>query len=83
MKQFNAIFGDEPTEPRREWKILPPSVHLKYPAYPPKTIPVVSAIMGRIHNIAIGNGDVEFYPSEYPFEYTSDSIPDPHTPPIE
>ena len=31
--------------------------------------------MGGLNNHAIDNGDVEVNPSEYPFEYTYDSVP--------
>ena len=40
---------------------------------------MVLDITGRLNHHSIDNGDVEVYPSEYPFEYTSDSIPDPDT----
>ena len=43
---------------------------------------MISAIMGGINNNDVGNGDVEVSTSEYPFEYTSDSIPYPDTNPI-
>ena len=35
--------------------------------------------MGRLNHHDIDNGDVEFHPSDYPFEYTSESVPDPDT----
>ena len=35
--------------------------------------------MGRINHHAVDNGYVEFSPSGYQFEYTSDSIPDTDT----
>ena len=38
--------------------------------------------MGRLNNHAIDNGEVEFHSSEYPFEYTSESVPYPDTTPI-
>ena len=40
---------------------------------------MISAIMGGINNNDVGNGDVEVSTSEYPFEYTSDSVPDTDT----
>ena len=51
-----------------------PSVHLKYQTSPPKTSPVVSAILGRLNHHVIDNCDVEVYPSEYPFESTSEYV---------
>ena len=47
-----------------------------------KTSPVVSDIMGRLNHHAIDNGDVDVHPSEFPFEYNSESIPDTDTTPI-
>ena len=38
---------------------------------PPKTIPVVLSIMGRLNYHAVDNGDVEVYTSDYPLESTS------------
>ena len=35
--------------------------------------------MGRLNHHSIDNGDVEVFPSEYQFEYTYDSVPDPYT----
>ena len=40
------------------------------------------AITGRLNHRAVDNGDVEVYPSEYPFEHNSDYVPDPYTTPI-
>ena len=40
---------------------------------------MVLDITGRINHHAIDNGDVEVHPSEYPFEYTSESVPYPET----
>ena len=51
------------------------AVHFKYRTSPPKTSPVVLAIMGRLHHHAIDNGDVEFHTSEYSFESTSKYVP--------
>ena len=38
---------------------------------------MVSAIMEIINQHAIDNGDVKVHPSKYPFESTSESVPDP------
>ena len=79
MKHFNSLRGNEPTEPPRERNSQPTEVHFKYCTSPPKTSPVVWAIVGRINHRAVDNGYVEIYPSYYPFESTSDSVPDPYT----
>ena len=71
MNQFNALHGDEPTDPPREWKIQPTADHFKATTYPPKINPVVSAIMGILKYHSINNGDVEVHPSEFPFESNS------------
>ena len=52
LNQFNKLHDDEPTEP-------PPASHFKYRTYPPKTIPVVSSIMGRLNYHAINNVNFE------------------------
>ena len=82
MNHFNALNGDEPTDPPREWNSKPPAAHFKSMASPPKTIPVVSAIVGILNHHSIYNGDVEVHPSLFPFEYNSESVPDPYTTPI-
>ena len=79
MNQFNSLRGEEPNEPPRECNIQPPSVHFKYRTSPTKNIPVVLAIIGRLDNCAIDNGDVEFHPSSYTFESNYESVPDPYT----
>ena len=76
MNNFNALHGEEPNDPPRDWNIQPPSSNFKYRTSPPKKIPVVSAITGRLNNHAIDNGDVEVHPSEFPVESNSESIPD-------
>ena len=40
------------------------------------------SIMGILNHHAVDNVDVEFYPSEHPFESTYESVPDPDTTPI-
>ena len=49
---------------------------------PPKNIPVVLAIMGRLNHHAIDNSDVEVHPSDFSVEFNSESVPDPDTTPI-
>ena len=56
--------------------------HFKYRTYPPKTSPVVFAIMGRLNHHAIDNGDVEFHTSEYAFKSNSEYVPGMDTTPI-
>ena len=79
INQFYAIRGDETTEPQREFIRQPPLYHFKYSTSHPKTSTVILATMGRLDHNAIDNGDVEVHPSEYIFESTSESIPDPDT----
>ena len=78
MNKFNALHGDEPAEPPREWNVQPPSVHSKYyiPCF--KNSNVVLAIMGRLNRHVVDNGDVDVYTTWYPLEYTSNYIPEPY-----
>ena len=82
MNKFNSLHGDEPTDPPRDWNIQPLAAHFKSSTSPPKTNPVVSAIMGRLNHHAICNVDVEVYHSYFPFEYNSKSVPYPYITPI-
>ena len=61
MNQFNDINGDKQNEPLREWNIKPPVANFKPRNYPYNTSPVVSAIMGRLNNHSIDNGDVKVH----------------------
>ena len=79
MNQLNTLNDDEKNDTPREWNILPPAINVKSRTSPPKTSPVVLAIMGRPNHHAIDNGDVEVFPSEYPFESTPDSVLDMDT----
>ena len=79
MNQFNSIHGDETTEPPIERNIQPPAAHFKSRITTLKTSPVVSDDTGIINYHAIDNGDVEVHPSEIPFQYNSESVPDPNT----
>ena len=63
MNQFNAINGDELTETPIEWNIQPPELYFNSQNCPPKTNPVVLAIMGVLDHHFIDNGDVEVFPS--------------------
>ena len=77
MNRLNNLHGDETTDPPRECNNQHQADNFKYRTSPPKTSPVVSAIMGIINQHVIGNGNFEVQPSEFPFEYNSDSIPYP------
>ena len=66
MNQFNNLHGYEPTDPPGEWNRKPPAAHFKYKTSPPKTSPVVSAIIGRLNHHVLDNGDVEVHPSDFP-----------------
>ena len=76
MNKFNALYGEEPNEPPREWNRQPPADHFKSMNSPPNTSPVVSEIMGRFDHNAIDNGDVEVQPSDFPVEFNYESVPD-------
>ena len=61
MNQFNTLNGEEPNDPPREWKSQHPEAHFKSRTSPPKNSPMVLAIMGRLINHAIDNGDFEVH----------------------
>ena len=79
MNQFNALHGDEPKEPPREWNRQPPEAHFKSRSSPSRTNPVVSAIMGKLNHHAIDNGDIT---SDVPVYSNYYSVPDPDNTPI-
>ena len=79
MNKSNALHGDEPKDPPREWNSQPPASHSKSRSYPPRTNLVVSAIMGKLNHHVINNGDIT---SDVPVESSYDSVPDPDTTPI-
>ena len=79
MNQFKSLRGDEISDPPIECNIQPPEVYFKSFISPPKTIPVVLAIIWIRNHLSVDNVDVDVYPSEYPFESTSESVPDPDT----
>ena len=79
MNQFNALHGDEPKEPPREWNIQPPEVHFKSRSYPSRRNTVVSAIMGKLKHHAIDNGDITL---DVPVESSYDSVTYPDTTPM-
>ena len=82
MNQFNVRHGDEPNEPQKEWNSQLPADNFKSRTYPSKTNPVISAIIGKLYNHAIDNGDVKVPTSEFPVEFNSESVPYPYTTPI-
>ena len=82
MKQFNALPGNEPTEPLREWSSQISDVHFKFLTFPLKTSLVVFSITWRLNYHDVDNGGDEVHPSECPFESTSGSVPYPYTTPI-
>ena len=82
MNQFNNLHGDEPNEPPGEWNSQSPEDRFKSRTSPPKTILIVSAIMGTLNHYAIDNVDFEVRPSEFPDEFNSYYVPDPDTTPI-
>ena len=71
MNQFNALYGEEPNEPIREWNRQHPAVYLKSRTSPTNTRPVFLAIMGRLNHHEIDNGGVEVHPSDFPVEFNS------------
>ena len=70
MNNFNALHGEEQNKPPIEWNSQPTSDTFKYRTYPTNIRPVVSAIMGRLNNHAIDNGDVKFHTSDYQLNLT-------------
>ena len=82
MNQLNALHGDKPKEPPREWNSQPPAAHFKSRSSPSRTNPVVSSIMGKINHHAIDNGDIQIPTSDVPDESNYDSVLDPDTTPI-
>ena len=80
MNQFNELHGDNTNKATKEWNI---QVHLKNHIYAQKRITMGSYIKGRINHHAVDNGDVDVYPSNYPLEYTSASVPDTNNKPIQ
>ena len=82
INQLNALHGDEPKEPPREWNSQPPEAHFKSRSSPSRTNPVILAIMGKINHHAINNGDIKIPTSEVPVESNYDSVSYPDTAPI-
>ena len=79
MNQFNALHGDEPNEPPREWISQPPEAHFNSSTSPSNTIPVVSDIIGRLNHHSVYNGDVKAHTSYFSGEFKSESVTYPDT----
>ena len=56
INNFNALHGEEPNETPREWNSQLTEAHFKSITSTPKTIPMVSAIMGILNHHDIDNG---------------------------
>ena len=69
-------------EQQREWISQPPTDSFKSRTSPLNTIPVVSAIMGRLNHHSIDNGDIKVQTSDFPVEFNPESVTDPDTTPI-
>ena len=67
MNQLNTLHCDEKNDPPIDWNIQPLAVQLKPRTSPPNNSPVFLSIMGILNHHVVDNGDVEVYPSEYPF----------------
>ena len=65
MNQFNALHGDEPKEPPREYNRQDPAAHFKSRTSPSRTNPMISAIMGELNHHATDNGDVKIPTSKF------------------
>ena len=79
MNNFNALHGDEPKEPPREWNSQPTSDQLKCRTSPSRTNPTISSIMRKLNHHAIDNGDVIINTSDVQVESNYESVPDPDT----
>ena len=79
MNQSNALCGDAPKEPPREWNSQPPEAHFKSRTSTSRTNPLISTIMGELNHHSIDNGDVKIPTSEFLVESKYESVPDPDT----
>ena len=82
MNQFNALHGEKPKKPPREWNSQPPAAHFKSRSSTFRTSPVVSDIMGKLNHHAINNGDIKIPTSDVPVESNYESVPDTDITPI-
>ena len=76
MNMLNALHGDKPKEPPREWNIQTLADYFKYRTSPSRTNSVISDIMGKLKNHAIDNGDVKITTSDVTVESSYVSVPD-------
>ena len=63
MNQYNALHGEEPNEPPKEWNSQITEALSKSRTSHPTTSPVVSDIMGILNHRTIDNSGVEVHPS--------------------
>ena len=77
MNQLNALHGDDPKEPPREWNNQPTADHFKSSTSPSITNPVISYIIWKLNLHAIDNGDVKIATSDFPGNSNYESVPDP------
>ena len=70
MNQCNALHGDEPNEPPREWNSQPPEARYKSRTPLQKTNPAISDIIGRLNHCAIDNGDIKVHNSYFQLSLT-------------
>ena len=82
MNHLNALNGEEPNEPPRNWNVQPQPAHFKYRTSTPNTSPLFSDIMGRLNHHAIDNCNVEVHTSEFKVEFNPGYVPDPKATPI-
>ena len=83
MNNFNALHGEEPKCPPREWNRQPPADNFKSRSSTSRTNPVISDIMEKLNHHYIDNSDVKITTSDVPVESNYDSVPDPDTTPIQ
>ena len=77
MNKFNALHGDKPKEPPREWNSQPSAAHFKSRSSTYRTNPVISAITEKLNHHDIDNCNVKIPTSDVPVESNYDSVPDP------
>ena len=82
MNYSNALHGDEPKEPPREWNSQPPTSHFKSRKSPSRTNPDFSASVRELNHCAIDNGDVKNTTSYFQVESNYESVPDTDTTPV-
>ena len=81
MNNSNALHGEKPKEPPREWNSQPPEAHFNSRSSPSRTNPVISAIMRKLNHHTIDNGDIKIPTLDAPIESNYESVTDPDTTP--